>query len=278
MLPNFLIVGAMKSGTSTLRDHLARIDDVFIPRAELHFFSNEDHYAKGIQWYERYFQGAEGRSAVGEKTATYSYLSHLPRRIHGHLPDAKLIWLFREPVARTYSHYWHSAKHGSEPLSFERAVKSEVSRVRRDIWRGYQLRSMYSQQVQSYLEVFPQKQMLFLLFEDLIRNPRATVNTVLRFLDVSAEFKPLTTPLHSNVTFAPRSTGVQWMARRLFGRGTRGWNLVQRLNKRMEPGYPRMSDALRHELRHRFEEPNRQLASLTGLDLSVWTPTGERAL
>ena len=78
MLPHFLIVGAMKSGTSTLRDHLARVDGVFIPRDELHFFSEDDQYARGLPWYERYFDDAGPGMVVGEKTATYSYLPRWP--------------------------------------------------------------------------------------------------------------------------------------------------------------------------------------------------------
>ena len=197
-------------------------------------------------------------------------------RIQEHLPAAKLIWIFREPVARTYSHYWHSAKHGSDPLAFETAIRREPARVERDIWRGYQRRSLYVEQVRRYLEHFPREQMLFLLFEDLVRQPVPTMESVLRFLGVDGRFEPPAARLHSNATFAPRSAAVQWMARGVFGRGSRGWNVVQRLNRRRQPGYPDMSTELRRQLEERFEEPNRELARLTGLDLGVWEEARRR--
>ncbi len=139
-LPNFIIVGAMKSGTSTLRDLLTLRDDVFLPPGEVHFFSDDEKYARGMDWYASLFATAQTAVAVGEKTPTYSYLPECAVRIHQHLPDVKLVWLFRDPVARTYSHYWHSVKNGSERLSFHAAIETESDRVRKDRWRGYQLR------------------------------------------------------------------------------------------------------------------------------------------
>ena len=241
------------------------------PREELHFFSDDSLYEKGLEWYAQHFVAAGHQTAIGEKTATYSYLPDVPSRIRAHLPSARLLWVFREPVARTYSHYWHSAKHGSEPLSFDEAIHQESARVERDIWRGYQRRSLYADQVARYLEVFPREQMLFVLFEDLVSNPEQTVNDVYAFLGVRETYRPPRRHLHSNVTLAPRSTRVQWMARRVFGRGTRGWNVVQRVNRRRTPGYPTMTEATRRLLQTRFEEPNRRLADLTGLDLSPWS-------
>jgi hypothetical protein len=276
-LPDFLIVGAMKSGTSTLRDLLTLRHDVFLPPGEVHFFSDEQKYARGIDWYASLFDAGAGAAAIGEKTPTYSYLPACAERIHGHVPDAKLVWLFRDPVARTYSHYWHSVKNGSERLSFRAAIQTEADRVARDRWRGYQLRSMYHEQVERYLELFPRERMHFLLLERLLRDPLGETNALLSFLGVEQLDAAPVLP-RSNRTFIPRSLNAQWAIRRIFRQRTRPYRLLSRLNRRPIAGYPRIEPAIREQLRDRFREPNQKLARLTGLDLGIWDAPDRRAI
>lgn len=269
MLPNFLIVGAMKAGTTTLRNYLARVDQVWIYPGEIRFFSQDDKYARGLSWYETLFEPARGRMAVGEKSPAYSYRPHVPERIHRCLPDVKLIWIFREPVARTHSHYWHAACRGKERLSFHAAIAREEERVRRNLLRGYAKRSRYAEQVERYLQFFTAEQMLFLLFEDLVRDPPTVLNRVLAFLGVDGAVESLPSRNHSNITRAPRSVQLQWLARTVFKNGP-AFDLVKRFNVRPKGGYPRISPELRERLTKEFQGPNQQLEALTGLDLSAW--------
>jgi hypothetical protein len=268
-LPNFIIVGAMKCGTSTLRDLLTARHDVFLPRGEVHFFSDEEKYARGMQWYASLFATANGAVAIGEKTPTYSFNPECADRIHRHLPAVKLVWLFRNPVSRTYSHYWHSVKNGSERLSFRAAIETEEQRVLKDRWRGYQLRSMYYQQVENYLRLFPKEQMHFLLLEHLLAEPLQETNALLRFLGVDPLQAAPALP-RSNQTFIPHSRTTQWAIRRVFQQRTPPYQLLSRLNRRRHPGYPSIDVEMRAQLRERFQEPNRKLAGMTGLDLSSW--------
>jgi hypothetical protein len=274
-LPTFIIVGTMKSGTSTLRDLLTLREDVFLPPGEVHFFSDEHKYALGMEWYASLFSSVNGAVAVGEKTPTYSFVPACADRIRRHLPDVKLVWLFREPVSRTYSHYWHSVKNGSERLSFQVAIETESQRVLKDRWRGYQLRSLYHLQVENYLRQFPRSQMHFLVFEHLLRNPLRELNSLLSFLGVEPLQAPPTPP-RSNETFIPRSRTVQWLTKRLFRQRTRPYQVLSRFNRRRTPGYPPLDPALRAQLRERFLEPNRKLADLTGLDLTIWDGADRR--
>jgi hypothetical protein len=269
MLPHFLIVGAMKAGTTTLRHYLQGVEQVWIYPGEVRFFSQDRKYAQGLGWYESLFEQAAGKAVIGEKSPAYSFQPRVPQRIHSCLPDVKLIWLFREPVARTYSHYWHSAIRGKERLSFQTAVAREDERVRHNLLRGYKRRSRYAEQVSRYLQFFPKEQMLFLLFEELVKEPAAVLNRVLEFLEVDGRIDRLPHHTHANVTRAPRSVRLQWLARTIFDRGP-GFDLVKQFNVRKEPGYPRIPQDLREELSREFEEPNEQLAALTGLNLSVW--------
>jgi hypothetical protein len=268
-LPNFLIVGAMKSGTSTLRDLLTVRHDVFLPPGEVHFFSDDERYARGIEWYASLFARANGAIAVGEKTPTYSFVPECADRIYQHLPDVKLVWLFRNPVSRVYSHYWHSVKNGSERLSFSAAIETESRRVLKDRWRGYQLRSLYDQQVENFLRLFPKERMHFLLLEHLLKDPLRQTNALLTFLGVDPIAAAPTLP-RSNQTFIPRSRTAQWAIRRTFRQRTRPYQVLSRLNRRSEAGYPPLDRDMRAQLTERFREPNRRLAELTGLDLSVW--------
>src|SRR5262245_33715274 len=101
-LPNFLIVGAMKCGTSTLLGYLRQHREIYIARREVHFFDRDSQYRLGIEWYEKQFGSSPQHRAVGEKTPAYCFVPEAAKRIHRHLPDVKLIWIFRDPVARAY--------------------------------------------------------------------------------------------------------------------------------------------------------------------------------
>lgn len=268
-LPEFLIVGAMKSGTSTLRDYLIEVPEFFVPKDELHYFSDDHRYELGLDWYASHFEEAKDDQVLGEKTATYSYHADSCARIASDLPDSKLVWIFREPVARTYSHYWHSARNGSEKLGFREAILQEDQRIEQDIWRGYATRSLYVEQIKRYLQNFSRSQMHFLLFEDLVANPSRSIEELARFLGVEAQVE-LSAKKRSNATHGPRSVRAQYYTRKLFGRGTRVWRAVQILNRRSQPGYPPMDASTRRRLEDQFKQPNQELAALTGLDLSRW--------
>jgi hypothetical protein len=240
-----------------------------MPDYELKFFSTDADYSRGLDSYERIFEGGEGKVAVGERTTTYSYVPSVAERIHRHLPDVKLIWVFREPVSRTYSNYWHSAKAGSERLKFEDAIAREPDRIQKDLFRGYVKRSLYVEQVERFLQYFPKEHMLFLLFEEFVRDPTTALNRTLEFLDVPHRFSNPVPAKHDHLSSAPRSLHLQWMARRMFDK-SRPFRLVSRFNRSADAGYPKMSEHMRARLKETFREPNQRLAQLTGLDLSVW--------
>lgn len=161
MLPDFIIVGTMKAGTTSLAHYLKQHPQIFMPNREVHFFNNEDNYKKGVKWYKKQFKKASNDSVIGEKTPTYSYLKKVPKRIHDILPEVKLIWIFRNPVDRTYSNYWHAYKKGMERLSFEKAIKNEKQGIKENIFYGYKKRSIYVEQVKRYLKFFPKNKMFF---------------------------------------------------------------------------------------------------------------------
>jgi len=269
ILPNYLVVGAMKAGTTTLNEILGRHPQVFMAPEEIHFFDDDDRYRRGLEWYARHFEGARGKKAVGEKTPTYSYLPVAAERIHAHLPDIKLIWVFRDPVKRAYSNYWHAVKQGNDPLPFDEAVAREPERVRDNWFHGYVRRSVYVEQVERFLGLFPKERMRFVLFETLVSDPAAVLSDLWRFLEVDDVPIERAEGVRRNVTYIPRVPRLEYLARRVLGAGL-PYRLVSRLNRRSLPGYPPIAPATRDRLRERFREPNRRLAELTGLDTGVW--------
>lgn len=268
MLPDFLIVGAMKAGTTTLAYHLNQHPGVFLPDKEIHFFDTDKNYARGVQWYEDRFKQAGEGQIVGEKTPTYSYLPIVPQRIAKDLPNAKFLWIFRNPVDRTYSNYWHMVIGGSELLSFEEAIAKEPDRLKKSLWYGYRKRSVYVEQVERYLGYFSKSNMFFMFFEDLVDQTESEMRHVLGFLNIQESF-------HShelekkNSTFLPQSIYLQWIARKVFGTGI-AFKLVKRLNRRRSKGYPRMDRAIRQELEEYFAPLNLELFNLIEKSTDKW--------
>lgn len=272
-LPNFLVVGAMKSGTSTLAAHLRAHPDIYMPRKELHFFNKCNRPAEAIDRYRLQFSGWSGEPHIGEKTPNYSLIPEGPQRIADVLPEVKLIWSFRNPIDRAYSNYWHMVKRGREIRSFEAALKREykiLDRMKLETRTAqcYVMRSDYANQIRRFLEHFDQNQMHYLLFEDLVSSPIDTLQGVMDFLGVE---KVVAEPdLHTHKTRLPKVRFIEYLAHTTLG-GTRLGNTVTRLNRKKKPGYPVMSDSTRKSLFERFQTWYPEFERLTGLSTSRWT-------
>lgn len=271
---DFLIVGGMKCGTSSLGFHLGRHPQVAIPKGEVHFFDNDKHYEEGLGWYQSKLAPfiTEQTVVVGEKTAAYTYDPKVAERIHRAMPDAKLVWILREPVSRAYSNYIHAYRNGALRLSFAEAVRREPERVKKNIYAGYLARSRYAEQIERFLKRFSRDQMHFMLLENLIADPAETLGNLFTFLGVSEDgFKIIPEP--RGPTAMPRCQPLQWAARRLNGNGPL-WAAVNYLNLvGKKPGYPPLDEKLKAALERDFEPHNERLAEITGLDLSVWGST-----
>lgn len=196
--PNFLIIGAQKSGSSWLARHLRNHPDVFMPRGEIHFFDKEFNFARGRDWYESHFSGASTERAIGEKTPDYLWANglgaegHLPdvhRNLHSYYPTARLIVVMRNPVRRAVSAVNHVIRTGRcSPLHSIDELLIGNKRHLIDA-HGVIQKGRYYQQIQAYLELFRRDQFLFLLFEeDVVKTPHETLAQVCRFLGVDPGF------------------------------------------------------------------------------------------
>lgn len=228
-LPDFIIGGAMKCGTSTLHQMLGDLPGVFIPDPEIYFFSIDDveqhpeffigpdggwierdfdaQRQEYLAWYASFFADAPSGATLGEDSTSYLHSARCAPRIRELLPRVKLVFLLRDPAARTYSHYWHLVRTGRATESFEGTLRHAPGTL-------FQ-RSRYREQLERYLTAFPAEQVKVVLFEDLVERTDEVLRDVIGFIGLP---QPSTLPAvaHRNPARVPRSITAQLLRNRVF--------------------------------------------------------------
>ena len=268
ILPDFLVVGAMKAGSTTIMDYLVTHQEVGIPNEEINYFDKDSNFEKGVDWYAKWFKSFSDYRIVGEKTPAYCYDLKSVKRIYLQNPDMKLVWILRDPVKRTYSNYWHYIRIGKELLSFKDCLDLEDQRIKEDIYKGYFNRSVYVNQVTNYLKYFPMSQMHFIFFEEFVNNPTDGLNDLSKFLGITSE-KFTKKPLISNKGYKPFSIPLEYYARKWFGYGL-VHKITHNFNKLLGSKYPSIDKELEASLYFRFKSDNHRLEKLLNKDLSFW--------
>jgi hypothetical protein len=270
-LPNFIIAGGMRCGTTSLNGYLREHPDVAVSTPkEVHFF--DVNFGEGLDWYRERFPGSDGAHAVGEATPDYVYHPEAVRRISETLPDVKLIVLLRNPVDRAYSHYWHNRSRGKEPLEFEAALEAEPERIAaggdsRAVY-SYADRGRYREQLERTFRHVPAERVLVRTFEALERDPADVFAAVCRFLDIDDGFVPANLGQAINAYVEFRSVRLRRIGKRLPGPLQ---TLVGKLNQRRTSPYPAMSPTTRERLAGELRTANRGLDALIGQELPVWS-------
>ncbi len=179
VLPNTIIIGAMKCGTTSLHDYLSYHPSVTMSRRkETNFFVHHQNWAKGLGWYRSHFP--EANTVVGESSpnyARYPVFPGVPERMHRVMPNAKLIMCVRDPIKRMVSHYIHSYSLGRENRPLEVAFRQREN-------NPYLLCSSYYYQLEQYLRFYDPEQIKLVVLEDLHDNPEEVLSEVFSFLDV----------------------------------------------------------------------------------------------
>jgi hypothetical protein len=201
-LPNFLLIGAQKAGTTSLFEYLGSHPQVFMPRyKEPNFFVTEYNWSRGLEWYQQWFQAAGPASAIGEASTSYTmYPLHggVPERIASTLSQPKLIYLVRDPINRMVSQYLHFVAKGTTRAPLERALLADPT---------YLNNSQYGLQLQRYLDHFPHEQILVVVSEQLRARREQTLAQVFTFLGVPPLSAPSAIASEHNLTadkVAPR--------------------------------------------------------------------------
>jgi hypothetical protein len=184
-LPGFFIIGAQKSGTSTLHHLLQQHPQAYLcdPK-EPHFFSDPSIGAKGEDWYRSLFAAAGDAIAVGEASTTYSMYPHysgVVERVTSLVAEPKLIYLLREPIARMRSAYLHALTWGSETRSIAQALTEDPR---------YLLSTSYAMQAEQWLAAVPRDALLLLSLEELESDPTAVLSRACSFLGIDNTWRP----------------------------------------------------------------------------------------
>lgn len=208
-LPNLIIIGAQKSGTTSLYSYLSQhpqLQPAFVK--EIHFFDggldpDVDNFEKGPRWYRAHFplqKDIRTNEKTFEASPLYMFNPLVPRRISELLPEVRVLALLRNPTERAISHYFHERRKKREPLAMREALQHEETRLEYAIKESdyksnsyinhsYKSRGLYKEQLERYLTYFPWGQMLVLNSEELFGNPHSTLKLVFEFLEVDSGFK-----------------------------------------------------------------------------------------
>jgi hypothetical protein len=213
-LPNFVVIGAMKAGTVSLRHNLDEHPDVFLGRGgrfgEPNFFTAEYNWPRGRGWYESLFDGAGQAAAIGECSPSYTMapaFRGVPERMAQVVPDARLIYLVRDPIARMRSMYMHQVSAGRERRRAEAALLDD----------RYLGPSLYGFQLAAFLGHFDRRQVLVVASEVLRDRPREALTAVFGHLEVDPAAADLDERHHDHRSIdkpVPRLHDLTWLPRR----------------------------------------------------------------
>lgn len=264
-LPDFLIVGAARCGTSWLAKNIAAHPAVFVPSCkEVHFFDR--HYEKGVEWYKGHFSDRM-EHRVGEATPAYLYFEHIPALIYQHIPYVKIFAILRNPVDRAYSHYWNLVakarrRGGDSDVSFE----EKIELAPRIIDEG-----LYSEKLGRYYDAFPDENVKVLFYDDLCADPTALLREVWGFLGVEQTVESARASMRINASGAKlgQSQMGLWLQNVLGSLGlVRLGNWLDRQNGL---SLPPVSEATRSLLLDRYYAAEiEHLERMFGRDLSTW--------
>lgn len=296
-LPNFLVIGAAKAGTTSLHAYLRQHPDVFMPeRKALRFFSFEGTDARfktpsregllseiavtQIGDYEAHFADAGSARAIGEATPLYLSVPGTVARIHRRLPEVRLIAILRNPVDGAYSAYLHQRRDGAESCTtFAEALAAEEARVADGWWHGYRYRylGLYARHLAEYDALFDRAQIRIHLYEDLQQRPRDVIADLFGFLGVDAGFEPAM-EVRLQATGIPRSTTALRFARKeSMARSIYRALVPQRYRRRLTTRYerammrrPALDPAIRAELTAYFRDDILRLQDRLQRDLGSW--------
>lgn len=293
-MPNFLIIGAGKSGTTSLYHYLNAHPQIYMsPQKEPRFFAFEGeeldfrgprdsrlHCITDLDAYRALFQGASKETATGEASTWYLSAPKAPARIKHHVPDAKLIAVLRNPVERAFSHWLHLRREQVEPLAdFAQAMAAETERIANN-WSPhwhYRQQGFYNAHLERYFDRFDAGQIRIYLYEDFTADPVGVTLDICRFLGVDDSFVP-DTSVKYNVSGMPRNKAlhralekISWGRRRT--RGLLNHVLSDTIQIRMQLNLnakPELSPEVRKQFCDEYREDILRLQDLVGREFSAW--------
>jgi hypothetical protein len=299
-LPNFLVIGAAKAGTTAIWHYLNQHPQIYMSaHKEPRFFAlcgrpvdfcgpgdmTRFRFVTDFDEYERLFDGVDRETAIGEASPWYFYVPSAAPAIKERLPDVKLVVILREPVERAFSNYLHAVAEGLEPLrTFREAMEAEEERIQAG-WSPrfhYKQKGFYHRQLSHYLKYFDREQLRIYLYDDFVEDPAGLLEDLFAFLGVDAGFEVDVTQRH-NVSRLPRSGAL--------ARILREGNFLTRTVGHLIPGAfrgkfrekiaafneiprPVLSSEDRSRFSREYREDVLHLEELIGKSLNRWSSEG----
>ncbi|MEL7521857.1 MAG: sulfotransferase [Cyanobacteria bacterium J06553_1] len=299
-MPDFLIIGAPKAGTTSLYHYLCQHPQIFMSQnKEPHFFAFEGaqpnfqgpgdgqawlntHSVVSLNAYQQLFDDASMEQKCGEASTMYLYLKGSCDRIAHHNPQTKLIAVLRHPLDRAYSHYSHLRREGREwESNFPRALAKESERIAAQWSPAWHYRNVgkYHSQLQKYLKHFGPEQLRIYLYDDLLKKPHTVYREIFEFIGVSPEIK-VNNSVHHNTTatfrknrllheFLTAPNGLKTALKHIVPAHIRKPLAAKAYRQNITPSLP-LSASIRNELLPSFETEILQLQTLIKRDLSGW--------
>jgi hypothetical protein len=272
-LPNLIVIGAQKCGTSVLHYYLSLHPEVSMSKPkELNFFIEERNWPRGIDWYRGHFDPeARVRGEASPNYTAHPQHEGVPERMHSVVPDAKLIYMVRDPLARIAAHWVHNfAKRREKGTLAETLVHPNTS---------YVTRSMYAMQLERYRPFYPQERVLVIQQSELRYQRTETLRRVFEFIGIDPDFShPRFEQERHQTARKTRATRLAMRLERL-GRSRRGrflpanfWLLLDdRLPLRRAIERPDVAAALPPETLEELRADAQRLRELTGRSFDNWT-------
>ncbi len=304
-LPNFIIIGAGKSGTTALYEHLSEHPEVYVSKIkETNFFALEGteminssndpdqmyHFPDSITTWEKYkelFADVTDEKAIGEVSPMYLYSPLAAQKIKDRLPETKIIAILRDPVDRLYSRYMHLVREHREPTkNFADALdKSTIWWKRNDlVSEGF-----YHQNLSIYFELFDESQIRVYLYDDLRKNPIKVISDIYEFIGVDPYFTPdldaeynVSGKIQNNfydkligqksiIKEAIKVISPRITSKILENQDLRRWvNKMRKANLKKEPLQPELRKAIIEQV---YQSEILKLQDLLKRDLSKWLQT-----
>jgi Sulfotransferase domain len=264
--PSFFIIGAMKSGTSSLYEYLRTHPEICMSTIkETNYLIAEKNWSKGLDWYLSLFP--DRSRLCGEASAGYTkrhVFPGVPQRMHAIAPDARLIYVLRDPITRIVSHYVHACARGRERQSFTEAIKPPNN--------NYVLTSKYFYQIEAFREYFPEDRILIVSTDELEERTHQTVQAICRFIGANPDFQASGLDRRFNVSAENKHrTVVDTYVRDNRLRRVLNAVLPAAVTRptRVEP--PTLTDADRAHLQACLDRDVQQLRAFTGMALKEWS-------
>ncbi|MGF1520830.1 MAG: sulfotransferase [Leptolyngbyaceae cyanobacterium] len=275
MLPNLVIIGAMKCGTTSLHYYLGLHPEISMSQQkELNFFIEKKKWKKGLDWYKSHFQ--EKNKILGESSPNYTSFTQfpgVPQRMHAIIPQTKLIYLVRDPIERMIAHYVHQYSRGSENRNIEEALTTADNNFYLD-------RSLYYSQVSCFLDYFDGSQLLIMSAEALRQDTSNALKKIFKFLEVETDFDSLQfkyqrhkstrkrrkTPLGESIANLPVMQNLKKMPQRL------RWPIEEFIYFPVSKpiARPSLSERTRHHLKQKLKEDIEKFKRIAEYDFPSW--------